>query len=118
MPMTVAVTRNVPGRYAGFLASCMLPVAPGVYVSPHMRKGVRERLWRVMLQWAGLLPGDAGIMLLWRDSEAPSGLSMRTVGWPKKEILDHEGVWLAVEDLTARHDPDELADLADPEGED
>ena len=42
--MTVVVTRNVPGRYRGFLASCMLEVAPGVYTNPGMTRAVRERV--------------------------------------------------------------------------
>ena len=33
MPMTVVVTRDVEPRYRGFLASAMLEIAPGVYVS-------------------------------------------------------------------------------------
>ncbi|MEO0813153.1 MAG: type I-E CRISPR-associated endoribonuclease Cas2e, partial [Myxococcota bacterium] len=38
--MTVIVTRNVPMRFRGFLASCMLEIAPGVYTSPGMNRGV------------------------------------------------------------------------------
>jgi CRISPR-associated protein Cas2 len=87
----------------------MLPVAPGVYVSPRMSKGVRERIWQVMLDWAGLIPEDGGLLLLWRDAEAPAGLSLRALGWPKKEILDHEGLWLTVD---RRHDVAELESLA------
>lgn len=112
MPMTIAVTRNAPERFDGFLASCMLAVAPGVYVAPDMDAGVRSRIWDVILDWAALLPEDGGVMLLWRESEAPSGLDMRTLGWPKKEILDHEGIWLTLGALTAQHDRQELASLA------
>ena len=43
--MTVVVTRDVESRYRGFLASAMLEVAPGVYVSPDLSNGVRERIW-------------------------------------------------------------------------
>ena len=39
MPMTVVVTRDVEARYRGFLASVMLEVAPGVYVSPNLSRG-------------------------------------------------------------------------------
>jgi CRISPR-associated endoribonuclease Cas2 subtype I-E len=49
--MTVVVTRNVPDRYRGFLASCMLELAPGVYTSPHMNQSVRERVWAA---WGGV----------------------------------------------------------------
>ncbi|MFO8008760.1 MAG: type I-E CRISPR-associated endoribonuclease Cas2e [Candidatus Brocadiia bacterium] len=118
MTMTVAVSRNLPGRFRGFLASCMLEVGPGVYVVPHLGKAARERLWRVMLDWAGLVPDDGGLLLLWREPEAPSGLTMRTLGWPKKDIIEHEGIWLTVRELTAQHDADELAALAEDSGED
>jgi len=48
MPMTVVVTRDVESRYRGFLASVMLEIAPGVYVSPNLSAGVRERIWSVL----------------------------------------------------------------------
>lgn len=44
MSVTLIVTRNAPDRFHGFLASCMLEVAPGVYVSPRMGRAVRERV--------------------------------------------------------------------------
>ena len=46
--MTVVVTVNVEGRYRGFLASAMLEIAPGVYISPQMTDGIRERVWDVL----------------------------------------------------------------------
>jgi len=65
MAMTIAVTRNTPGRFRGFLASCMLEIAPGVYVAPRMPRDVRERVWQVLLSWAELIPPDGGVVLLW-----------------------------------------------------
>lgn len=112
MSTTIAVTRNLPGRFNGFLTSCMLEVAPGVYVAPRMKKSVRERVWKVMMEWAELIPSDGGMLLAWRDQNAPSGLSIRTLGWPKKELLEHEGTWLAVGNLRDIHDPEELERLA------
>lgn len=112
MSTTIAVTRNLPGRFDGFLTSCMLEVAPGVYVAPRMKKSVRERVWKVMLEWAELMPEDGGVVLVWRDRNCPSGLSMRTLGWPKKEFIEHEGTWLAVGNLREVHDPEELERLA------
>jgi len=112
MAMTIAVTRNTPNRFNGFLASCMHEIAPGVYAAPRLKKAVRERIWKVMMEWAGLLPEDGGVVLFWKSRDAPSGLGIRMVGWPKKEMVDHEGLWLTVRDLTAAHDIDELHDLA------
>ena len=42
MSMTVVVTRNVEGRYRGFLASVMLEVAPG-YTSPPILQGCSHK---------------------------------------------------------------------------
>ncbi len=95
MSMTVVVTRNVPDRYRGFLSSCMLEVAPGVYVSPRMNSGVRLRVWRVCEEWSEVLPEDGGVLMTWRDSKSPSGQGLITVGFPKAEIVEHDGSWLA-----------------------
>ena len=111
--MTIAVTRNTPNRFNGFLASCMQEIAPGVYVAPVMKKSVRERLWNVMMEWNELLPDDGGVVLFWRDADAPSGLQIRLLGWPKKEFVDHEGMWLTLRDLTEAHDVEELLEQAD-----
>ena len=36
MPMTVVVTRDVADRYRGFLASAMLEIGLGIFVSPEL----------------------------------------------------------------------------------
>lgn len=115
MSMTIAVTRNAPGRFRGFFASCMLEIVPGVYVAPRMKKAVRERVWKTVMDWSEFLPADAGVALFWKSRQATSGLGMKLVGWPKKELVDHEGLWLAVRDLTANHDADKLARLKTPD---
>ncbi len=92
--MTVVVTRNVPARFRGFLASCMLEVAPGVYTNPEMTAAVRDRVWNVCCEWAGLLPDDAGVLMTWLDREMPSGQGLLTLGWPRKELVEHDGIWL------------------------
>ena len=50
----------------------MQEIAPGVYVVPTMKKTVREPVCAVMMDWEGLLPEDAGVVLFWRNSDAPS----------------------------------------------
>lgn len=109
--MTIAVTRNLPGRFDGFLCSCMHEIAPGVYVAPQMKKAVRERVWKVMLEWSTLIPSDGGVVLFWKSAKAPSGLGIRLLGWPKKKLVEHEGLWLTQRDLAATHDLEELLDL-------
>ena len=115
MSMAIAVTRNTPGRFDGFLCSCMQEVAPGVYVAPRMKKAVRERVWNVMMDWSELIPQDGGVVLFWKSRTAPSGLGVRLLGWPKKELVEYEGMWLTLRNLTGAHDIDELVALADAE---
>ena len=92
--MVLVVTRNVPDRYRGFLASCMLEVAPGIYTSPDMTLAVRERVWAVCTEWAAILPDNAGVLMAWRDKHQPSGQAIRSLGWPRKELVEHDGIWL------------------------
>lgn len=109
--MTVTVTRNLPDRFHGFLKSCMHEVAPGVYVIPKMKESVRERIWRIMLSWNELIPEDGGIIMLWQNKMAPSGMGSRVLGWPKKELIEYEGIWLTYKPLLQQHDINELKKL-------
>lgn len=93
MALTTIVTRNVEARYRGFLASVMLEVAPGVYVSPRMTAGVRSRVWTVLTSWWEAL-GTGSIVIIWREKGAPGDLRMETLGEPPKEIVDVDGVLL------------------------
>jgi CRISPR-associated protein Cas2 len=92
--MTIVVTRNVPDRYRGFLASCMLELAPGVYASPDLSCAVRERVWAVCCEWSGILPKDGGVLMTYRDKGSPGGLAILSLGWPKKELVDLDGIWI------------------------
>lgn len=109
--MTIVITRNLPGRFDGFLKSCMHEIAPGVYVIPVMNTGVRERLWEVLVSWSQALPEDGGLILFWSSKKAPSGLAFRVLGWPKKELKEHEGFWLTHGKLTKTHNAEELQKL-------
>ena len=91
--MTVVVTRDVESRYRGFLSSAMLEIAPGVYVSPNLSTGVRERIWSVLENWF-LSLGRGAVAMIWRDSTATGGLVLRHLGDPPKEIRDADGVLL------------------------
>ncbi len=92
--MVVVVVRNVPDRYRGFLASCMLELAPGVYTSPRMSRAVRERVWSVCCEWAESLPNEAGVLMTWPDKQSAAGQAVRVLGWPKKELVELQGLWL------------------------
>ena len=93
MPMTVSVTRSAEARYRGFLASAMLEVSPGVYLSPNLSKGVRERIWSVLARWHGSL-GRGRIVMIYRDTSVSGGLQLRHLGHPPKQIWDSDGVLL------------------------
>jgi len=94
MSMTVVVTRNVAARVRGFLASCMNEIAPGIYTAPAMSRGVRDRMWKVCEDWFFELDDQSSIVLTWQDSSRASGQSIRVLGLPPREIVDHEGVFL------------------------
>jgi CRISPR-associated protein Cas2 len=93
MPMTVVVTRDVPDRFRGFLASCMVEIAPGVYTSPGMTRGVRERVWTVLESWFGELGGGA-VVMTWRDPSLPARQGVAILGEPAKTLVEHDGVLL------------------------
>jgi CRISPR-associated protein Cas2 len=93
MPMTVVVVRDVADRYRGFLASVMPEVAPGVFVSPDLSKGVRERLWAVLSKWWDGAPGGS-VVLTWRDDNAAGRLGLLTLGLPRRELMDLDGALL------------------------
>ena len=91
--MTVVVTVNVEARYRGFLASAMLEIAPGVYTSPNMTSGIRERIWDVLTRWYYQL-GQGAIVMTWRDPASAGEQQIRTLGEAPKEIVDADGVYL------------------------
>lgn len=91
MPMTVIVTRDAPDRTRGFLASLMPEPAPGLYASPSLTKGVRERILAVLSDWHAA-SGRGSIVLIWKDEAAPGGLSLRAIGAPPRSLADLDGV--------------------------
>ncbi len=91
--MIVVVTVNVEARYRGFLASAMLEIAPGVYTSPQMTSGIRERVWSVLTRWYNELRQGA-IVMTWRDTTAVGEQRILTLGEAPKDIVDADGVYL------------------------
>lgn len=93
MPMTVLVTNNAPDRFRGFLASCMLEVAPGIYTSPKMTTAVRKRIWDVLCDWS-VEYEQAGFLLTWPDQNEPGGQGLRIIGAPGADLHEHDGLYL------------------------
>ena len=91
--MTVVVTRNVPDRIRGFLASSMLEVAPGVYTGCTLSTAVRDRIWRVLQGW---FPGtESSIVMVWRNSTVPGGQSVKLLGEPPIDMVELDGIVVA-----------------------
>ncbi|MDZ7642273.1 MAG: type I-E CRISPR-associated endoribonuclease Cas2e [Desulfurivibrio sp.] len=99
MPMVVIVTRDVEGRYRGFLGSAMLELSPGVYAHPKMNAGVRKRIWEVLEDWYGGL-GRGSIVMTWADGSADGGLGLLSLGEPPKDIIAHDAMLLVRRCLT------------------
>lgn len=120
MSMTVVATRNVSGRFRGFLASIMCEIGPGVYTAPRMNAGVRDRVWHVLESWWSL-GADASIVMTWADSNLPGGQAVRLLGSgpgdspdrgsARRELVDHDGIYLVRTPLNAN----ELAKLGVPD---
>lgn len=97
MPMTVVVTRDVPDRYRGFLASLMPEIGPGTFVSPGLSRGVRERAWDVLSGWWDGMPGGS-LLMAWKDDSAPGSLGILTLGLSARTLTDLDGVLLVRRD--------------------
>ena len=91
--MTVVVTVNVEAQYRGFLASTMLEIAPGVYTSPRMTSGIRDRVWDVLTRWH-LESGQGAIVMTWREPTSVGEQRILTLGEAPKDIVDADGVYL------------------------
>lgn len=94
MPMTVIVTRDVPDRFRGFLASAALEIAPGVYTAPDMTAGVRNRVWTVLSEWFESTR-QGSVVMTWPDGNASGGQLVLALGEPPRELWEHEGIVLA-----------------------
>jgi len=98
MTMSVVVTRDVAPRFRGFLASTMLEIAPGVYVSPRLNPAVRERIWTVLSGWYDTL-GGGSIVMTWRDPKDPAGQKVQTLGLPPRKIVLVDDLPLVMREL-------------------
>ncbi len=92
--MTVVVTVNVAPRFRGFLSSVMLEIAPGVYTSPTMTSGIRDRIWDVLSGWFHEYLDPCTIVMTWRDPQVEGQQQIRTLGDAPKEIINADGVYL------------------------
>jgi CRISPR-associated protein Cas2 len=111
--MTVVVTRDVAPRIRGFLTSCMLEVAPGVYVSPRMTRAVRERVWDVVAGWFDCTSNGC-LVMTWREKAWPGGIGLALLGTPPRELREHDGLFLVRRSLTP-HQAQEMGGQQSPD---
>ena len=71
----------------------MLEIAPGVYTSPRMTSGIRDRIWDVLTRWY-LESGQGAIVMTWREPDAVGEQRILTLGEAPKDIVDADGVYL------------------------
>lgn len=93
MALAIVVTRDVPDRFRGFLASAMLEVAPTVYISPRMNPGVRSRVWETLSDWYAAEP-QGSVILVWRDLKEIGGIGIKTLGETPRKLVEVDGLWL------------------------
>ena len=93
MPMSVIVTRDVPPRFRGFLASCMLEIAPGVYTQPDMSAAVRERAWSVLSKWWSYY-GQGSVVMTWARPDTPERQGVLVLGEPPTDLVEYDGLYL------------------------
>lgn len=93
MALTVLITRDVEDRYRGFLSSAMLELAPGVYASPNLSAGAREKIWSVVSDWHANL-GGGSLTLVYPDRQADGGMAVRSLGTPARAAVRLDGILL------------------------
>ena len=104
MSMTVVVTRNVPDRIRGFLASSMLEVGTGVYTGSNISAAVRDRIWDVLETWFPAT--DSSIVMVWTDRNVPGGQSVKALGVPPIDLVELDGIVLARRDIPDKRPED------------
>jgi CRISPR-associated protein Cas2 len=113
MTFSVLVTRNVEPRVRGFLGSCMLEIASGVYTCPKMSAAVRDRVWAVLEKWQVGEHQDSAV-LTWADATAPGGQLIRSLGEPVIELCETPGLVLARRNLSEAELRSLTIQLSDP----
>ena len=93
MPMCVVVTRDVPARFRGFLASCMLEIAPGVYTQPDMTAAIRKRVWKVLADWWEYYQ-QGSVVMTWAAPQSAERQGVLTLGEPARDLVLYDDMYL------------------------
>ncbi|WP_029011304.1 type I-E CRISPR-associated endoribonuclease Cas2e [Azospirillum halopraeferens] len=87
--MIVICLSDTADRFHGFLRSVMMNVHPGVYVSMDLDAGSRDRIWTILERWWEAEPQGMAVMIH-RDKDKPMGMDFRSLGAPKRTIVEYE----------------------------
>lgn len=90
--MTILILECAAAKLRGYCSSWGLQIATGVYVitAPGAQ---REAIWGQLLQWAG---PDTRITMIWSSSRTEQGIEWRSIGSPRRQLLESEGLTLSV----------------------
>lgn len=91
--MVIVIICDLPDRFRGFLASHMLEVGQSVFVSPHMNRRVRERIWDVVADWYRAC-SSGSLLLCWSDPAEPGGVGLRSCGLTPRQLVEVDGLYL------------------------
>lgn len=89
--MLVIILECAPPRLVGFCSSWALQVATGVYVA-NLPKREREAIWATIERWAD---HDTRALMLWQSPGNEQGLEYRSVGAPRRRLVEREGLLLS-----------------------
>ena len=71
------ITRKVSDKIRGFLASSMLEIESGIYVSSLSSPVVRERIIGVLESWVKM---EEFVLIVFVDAKKPGGFSFKSFG--------------------------------------
>jgi CRISPR-associated protein Cas2 len=89
--MMMVVVRNASDRLRGFLASALVEVGIGVYVSTRISVAVRQRIWQVVSDWF-FDELDVSIVFVWEEPRMPGGIAVHVLGLPPIEFSELDGL--------------------------
>ena len=104
--MLVLVLECAPPKVVGYCSSWALQVATGVYVA-NLPQAQRDQIWEYIQHSA---TEETRAVMVWAASTNEQGLEYRTLGTPRRAIIEREGL------LVSTFLPRPAQDLAEASG--
>lgn len=102
MKYALLALSNKPRRFAGFLHSVAMEVAPGVFLAADFNRAAFERVWEVLEAWHQAWPEGWIVAVL--PAEKPRHPPMiRALGVPARTLIEHDGLHLLAIEQSTRH---------------